>query len=378
MQSNEYTIARSEGVPTAGKGARSESKIKTEKARYRLALISKPLWFRLIVSLVFVAAALLATTLLWMVVDRPISAPLFLVAIVASAWLCGFRAGVFATLVSGFVIDFFFIQPIYELSASRDEIVRFLIFFAEGLIISWVIETRRAATDAMNQSNEQLRALTERQQAVRESEQKRIALEIHDELGQALTGLKMEVHLLKRQNGSTTAENITEKLGELSTTIDATIATVRRIATELRPSILDDFGLIAAMEWQAREFERKTGIRCIFRANTDHLNLNPEARIAVFRIFQETVTNIARHSEASLFTVDIDSSGDPIVLTIKDDGKGLDPTGLTNGPSLGILGMKERARLIDSEFTIYNEVAGGVAIELRIPKLWQERTGNNE
>jgi Signal transduction histidine kinase len=378
MQSNEHTSTLSEGIslPTQREEEfLSEGRANIEDVRYRFRLISKPLWFRLVVSLIFVAAALSATSLLWMVVDRPISAPLFLVAIVASAWLCGFRAALFATVVSGFVIDYFFIPPVYELSASRDEIVRFLIFFAEGTIISWVIETRRIATEAMNQSNELLRALAERQQTVRESEQKRIALEIHDELGQALTGLKMEVHLLKRQSGSTPAENMAEKLGGLSSTIDATIATVRRIATELRPSILDDFGLVAAMEWQGREFERKTDICCVFRADVEHLNLDPQAKIAVFRIFQEAVTNISRHSEASVFTVEIDSGSDPITLTIKDDGKGLDPGVLTNTHSLGILGMKERSRLIGSEFKIYNDDGGGVAIELKIPKSLQLRTG---
>src|SRR5437868_5929207 len=135
MQSNKYTIALSKSVPTVGdisdKVANSEDKTRTEKSGYRLALIAKPLWFRLVVSLGFVVSALSATGLFWMVVDRPISAPLFLVAIVASAWLCGFRAGVFATVVSGFIIDFFFVPPFYEFNASRDEIVRFLIFFAE-------------------------------------------------------------------------------------------------------------------------------------------------------------------------------------------------------------------------------------------------------
>ena len=336
---------------------------------------SKPLWLRLGVALGFVLAALLANLLLSFAVERPISSPLFLAAIACSAWLCGFRIGVFATVVSGFLIDFFFVVPIFQYHASRDEIARLLIFLGEGGLISWVIEMARIANQATDRSNEQLRALADRQQTVRESEQKRIALEIHDELGQALTGLKMAVHLLKRDvdaNGDKMpTENMSKKLKELSSIIDATIGTVRRIATELRPSILDDFGLIAAMEWQAQEYERKTGIPGIFRSDADHLNLTPNAQIAVFRIFQEALTNIARHSKATHFTVDIESDADPIVITIRDDGVGFDPAALSQIHSLGNVGMKERAYLSGAEFSIYNRHSGGVGIEMKIPRTTQ-------
>jgi signal transduction histidine kinase len=379
MRSNNDTAMLSDSVSLAdissADTAENTVSAKSNFSLDRLDLMTKPWWTRLAISLGFVLAALGLTSLLWLVVDRPISAPLFLAAIVGSAWLCGFRAGIFATVVSGIVIDYCFVPPYYQFSASRDEIVRFLIFFSEGSIISWVIEARRVATDAVDRSNKQLRALAEHQQSVRESEQKRIALEIHDELGQALTGLKMEVHLLKRQvdstNGAPDGAKTSKKLCELSSTIDATIGTVRRIATELRPSILDDFGLIAAMEWQTRESARKSGIRGIFRTDTDHLNLNPQARTAAFRIFQEALTNVVRHSQATYFTVDVDSGGDFIVIAIRDDGVGFVPTALGHKHSLGILGMKERARLIGADFKIYNDDAGGVGVELNVPKSLQ-------
>ncbi|HTK37924.1 MAG TPA: sensor histidine kinase [Pyrinomonadaceae bacterium] len=382
MRSGNNTATLSEGVPVSDfvsprltETGELIEQVKTTTRTRRLDLTSKPLWFRLLVSLAFVLISLLINGILSLAVDRPLTTPLFLVAIVGSAWLCGFGAGVFATIVSGFLIDYFFVPPLLEFDLSRDEIVRFAIFLAEGGIVSWVIETRRIANDAMDRTNEQLRALAERQQTVRELEQKRIALEIHDELGQALTGLKMEVHLLKRQTESNgenlSADRMSEKLCQLSSTIDATIGTVRRIATELRPSVLDDFGLIAAMEWQAQESERKTEIPAIYRTDTDHLNLNPQAQIAVFRIFQEALTNIARHSQASHFTVDIDSKSDPIVITIKDDGIGFDPKSLSNVHSLGIVGMKERSNLIGAEFSMYNRRSGGVGIELKIPRSLQ-------
>jgi len=347
----------------------------------RFDLMSKPFWLRLVVALGFVLAALLTNLLLSFAVERPISSPLFLVAIGCSAWLCGFRIGVLATVASGFLIDFFFVVPILQYYASRDEVVRLLIFLGEGGIISWVVEMARIANNARDRSNEQLRALADRQQTVRESEQKRIALEIHDELGQALTGLKMAVHLLRRDvdtNGDEMpADNMSKKLKELSSIIDATIGTVRRIATELRPSILDDFGLIAAMEWQAQEYERKTGIPGIFRSDTDHLDLCPHAQIAVFRIFQEALTNIARHSKATHFTVDIESNADPIVITIRDDGVGFEPGTLSQIHSLGIVGMKERANLSGAEFSIYNRHSGGVGIELKIPRTIQLSNNNH-
>jgi signal transduction histidine kinase len=332
--------------------------------------LDKPIWLRLGLSFLFVLAAFGGTSLFWLFVDRPISAPLFLVAIVASAWLCGFRVGVFATVLAGFVIDFFFVAPLYQFSIEWNDIARFVIFLAEGVIISWIIELRRIAADEMSRSHAQLQALSEREQTVREAEQKRIALEIHDELGQAMTGLKMEVHFLKGQTANSEdpqAQAVTEKLAEISSAIDTTVSTIRRIATELRPSIIDDFGLVAAMEWHARKVERSARIRCSFRSDTEHLNLDPKTRIAVFRIFQEAVTNILRHSHARSFTVAIDSSEDPIVLSIRDDGVGLGAEQPSVNGSLGIIGMKERARSFHGELLISSGPGGGTAVELRIP-----------
>ncbi|MEP6788340.1 MAG: DUF4118 domain-containing protein [Acidobacteriota bacterium] len=333
--------------------------------------ISKPAWFRFGLALCFVAAALAATNLLWLFVDRPSSSPLFLGAIVLSAWLGGFRPGVLAAIVGGICIDYFFVSPYHVFTGDREELTRLAIFVFEGLIMSWLIERIRTVSDGMKASREELRALTKYQQTLRESEQKRIAREIHDELGQVLTGLKMDVHLLKRRLNSPDAdlskETISDDLDDLGKVIDVTISSVRRIASELRPSMLDDFGLVAAIEWQAQEFERKTEIPCLFKADTDSLDLGAESNMAVFRIFQEALTNVARHSEAKQVQVDFQTAGGDIVMTVRDDGKGIDMRGIERSRSLGILGMHERTRLIGGELDIAALPDGGTAVELTVP-----------
>lgn len=333
--------------------------------------INKPAWIRFLLAAGFVGVALLATNFLWLFVERPISSTLFLAAIILSAWLCGLRPGIFAAVIGGICIDYFFVAPYHVFTGDRVELTRLAVFVAEGLVMSWLIERLRIVSHEMKASREELRALTKYQQTLRESEQKRIAREIHDELGQVLTGLKMDVHLLKRRLNSPDTEllkaTISDDLDDLGKTIDATISSVRRIASELRPSVLDDFGLVAAIEWQAQEFERKTEIPCLFKSDIDSLDLGAESNMAVFRIFQEALTNIARHSQAKKVRVDFQATGGDIVMTVRDDGKGIDVQGIERGHSLGILGMHERSRLMGGELDIAPLPDGGTAVELTVP-----------
>jgi len=333
--------------------------------------ISKPIWMRFGAAFLFVMAALAVTSGLWLIVDRPISSVLFLVAIVLSAWYCGFRAGLFATILSGLLLDYYFITPTYEVLGDRDEVLRFILFLTEGSIISWLLDAQRRATDEIAHSREQLQALSDHLHTVRESEQKRIALEIHDELGQALTGVKMGVHWLSRQiaekNGYLKDSDISGKLDELLKTIDTTVLSIRRIATELRPSVLDDFGLVAAIEWQIQEFERMSGIPCDFRSEIGEVEIDPEVSTAVFRIFQEALTNIARHSAASTVEVRLTIQADGLLLLVTDDGRGVEPEALRNKRSLGILGMKERAKLVGGTVSLTTLTAGGTEVRLIVP-----------
>lgn len=335
--------------------------------------ITKPIWMRFGVAFLFVIAALAVTSGLWLIVDRPISSVLFLVAIVLSSWFCGFRAGIFATVLSGLLLDYFFLTPTFAILADRDEVVRFVLFMIEGTIISWLLDAQRIATDEISHSREQLQALSNHLQNVRESEQKRIALEIHDELGQALTGVKMGVHWLNRQieekNGDLKTGDISGKLNELLKTIDTTVSSIRRIATELRPSVLDDFGLIAAIEWQIQEFERMSGIPCDLRTEVDDREIDPEVSTAVFRIFQEALTNVTRHATASTVEVTLSIKNGGLSLKVVDDGIGVKLEELRNKRSLGILGMKERAKLVGGVVTLEPADSGGTKVELTVPLL---------
>jgi signal transduction histidine kinase len=322
-------------------------------------------------AVLFVGAALLLATGLWQIVDRPVSTPLFLAAIVLATWSGGLRMGMFAAVLTTLVFDYFFIQPSRATSDTYDLVMRMAVFFVQGGLLAWLTERLRMATDELSNSREELRRLTQHQQSLREAEQKRIAREIHDELGQALTGLKLDLHLMGKEvvaaGDEVPCKKVLDEIEGFSKRIDTTIGTVRRISSEIRPSILDDFGLVAAIEWQAREFERKTGVECLFRSNSENLELDTDSGNAVFRIFQEALTNIARHAEASKVKVMIDGFSDRIAMRVEDNGRGIEPRSLNGAKSLGILGMRERARLIGADISIDRLDDGGTSVELILP-----------
>lgn len=338
-----------------------------------MTIFDRQFWSRSLLLQVFAATLLVAlatslTSALWLLVDRPISAPLFLAAIVVATWLGGLRLGIYTSFLAGVSIDFFFVQPFHVMTASRDEIVRLLVFLAEGSFLSLLVQKWRAATDELRTSREELRALTRHQQTVREAEQKRIALEIHDELGQALTGLKLDMHLIRRDvESSGPSEKVIDRIDGLSHQVDQTIESVRRIASEIRPSILDDFGLIAALEWQSAEFERKSGVECTFNTNSDSTLFDTDTDSAVFRIFQEALTNISRHAEASNVMITLDRRPEDVLLRIEDNGRGIDPENAARSKSLGLLGMRERARLIGANIDVQPAPTGGTLVELVVP-----------
>jgi signal transduction histidine kinase len=320
---------------------------------------------RYCVTLGLIAAAVLLTDLIWFLV-KPLSSPLFLMAIIVAARQYGFCAGMAATIVSGLAIDYFFIQPYYDFTSDVTDATRLLIFSLEGGMICWLVVSRAKFDTENRLSREQLQALSRRQQTLLEEERKRIALEIHDELGQSLTGLKMGIHLLNHPNVETKAHE--EKIGELLKMVDMTIAAVRRISTELRPPVLDDLGLMAAIEWQTQEFERRTGISCLLKTNFDNLAVDSTFATGVFRIYQETLTNITRHAAASRVKVEIKKTNCAVVLRVQDNGRGIELEDIGGKVSLGILGMRERARLIGGEIEIRRGSNGrGTIVELTAP-----------
>lgn len=210
---------------------------------------------------------------------------------------------------------------------------------------------RRRAQEQLRESHEQLRALSVYLQHVREEERTRIAREVHDELGQALTSCKLDLSMMANKLPHNLA-HLKEKARSLSAHIDATIHTVRRIATELRPGILDHLGLIAALEWQANEFQTRTGIKCDVLTDLHEPVLTPELATTFFRIFQETLTNIIRHAGATHVMVHLKEAAGRIILDVKDNGRGISSAEISNTRSMGLLGMKERAALLGGTFKI--------------------------
>jgi len=226
---------------------------------------------------------------------------------------------------------------------------------------------RRRAVQQLHESHEQLRALSVHQQTVREDERTRIARQVHDELGQALTGLKLDLSRLGHPQPGVPRSH-TGKIKSLVGRIDAIVRTVRRIATELRPGILDDLGLVAAIEWQANDFQSRTGVQCVVRTRVPHQpGLSAELNTAFFRIFQETLTNIIRHADASRVEVQLKKETGHVVLEVRDNGRGITEADISGAASLGLRGMRERAALLGGDVAIRGLPHEGTTITISLP-----------
>jgi signal transduction histidine kinase len=226
------------------------------------------------------------------------------------------------------------------------------------------ITERKQAQELLDASHEQLRRLAARLQSIREEERTRIAREVHDELGQMLTGLKFELSRLK---SGISAAGLLKQLDSALGLIDATIGTVQRIAGDLRPSVLDDIGLRPAIEWQACDFKRRTEIECELDLGPEGAALDRKCSTAVFRIFQEVLTNVARHADATRVDVTLVENDSDIVLEVHDDGKGIAGAEIEDPSSLGLLGMRERAHDLGGDVRIRRAESGGTVVTMRIP-----------
>ncbi|WP_136810314.1 PAS domain-containing sensor histidine kinase [Desulfosediminicola flagellatus] len=242
---------------------------------------------------------------------------------------------------------------------------------SEGKLVGIVedfkdISERKSTEQALRRSHEQLRNVISHIEMVREEERRGMAREIHDELGQALTCLKMDVHWLTGHL-SNEDENIYEKLHIVNQQIDATVHTVQRISSELRPRLLDDLGLSAAIEWQAGRLRDRLGITIEIISEPENINLSEACSITIFRIFQEALTNIARHAEATRVEIVLNQNEGQVTLTVSDNGKGISRGAMSNANSLGLLGMHERACLLDGLLEIQSEPGQGTTVLLNIP-----------
>lgn len=235
-----------------------------------------------------------------------------------------------------------------------------------AVVVFLDITERKRAEAQLRTSYTKLRNLTARLESVREEERIRIAREIHDELGQALTGVKLELSLLHDQLPADRPA-LASRLESISTLIDNTIHSVRRIATELRPIVLDQLGLIPAIEWQAHEFRTRTGIQCTLDIYLRSVALSQAESTAMFRIFQEILTNVARHAKATAVNILLQEQGGRLMLEVRDDGLGVTEAELSDPTSLGLVGMRERALLMGGEITFAGTPGKGTTVKVWLP-----------
>lgn len=312
--------------------------------------------------------------------------PIFLV-----AWYSGKRDGIvlaFLGSVVWFLVDTMGGKGnIIEAVAIWNALVRFGIFIIVVYLVSKLrrlhneleekvadrtadltleISEREKTERELKRTTEKLRQLTKRVQVIREEENKIIAREIHDELGQALTAIKIDVAWLSKRYSND--EPIVESLVTILNTIDDTIKTVRKISTRLRPRLLDELGLIPAIEWQVKEFQNRTGISCSLILPEVTIDLSSQASSAIFRIFQEAITNIARHSSATNVNIEISvNSNGALMMLVKDNGIGLPENYLSKEHSLGIMGMQERAYSFGGRFIIESSPGKGTKVLVKVP-----------
>jgi len=225
-------------------------------------------------------------------------------------------------------------------------------------------EQVRRRTAEVEQSREQLRQLNAHLQAVREAERKSLSREIHDQVGGALTGLKMDVARIRKMVSD---EALKQQMDTLSNTVDNNIHLIRQIATDLRPSLLDDFGVVAAINWQLQEFHKRSGLEYEFKTSLENANVSSDASIALFRIFQETLTNIARHANATRVEVGLEETSDSLILSVHDNGMGISTGKLNASQSLGLAGMRERVHLLKGILDIRGAPGQGTTVRVKIP-----------
>jgi signal transduction histidine kinase len=268
----------------------------------------------------------------------------------------GYRAG---------AVDFI-VKPVIP-DVLRAKVSVFVGLHDMNRILNAELAERAMTEQRLRTSEENLRALATHLQSVREEERIHIAREIHDELGQALTGLKFEMNSFAKHFESDDASTRQDKQLALNVAIDRIINSVRRIASGLRPEVLDEIGLAAAFEWQAREFQRRTGIRCHVSIAAQFSDPDKDRSTALFRIFQELLTNVARHANATRVNVALTEGEDALALCVEDNGRGIKETEAQSPRSLGFLGLRERVLAFGGTIEVKGDEGKGTRVCVSIP-----------
>ncbi|MGH8642394.1 MAG: ATP-binding response regulator [Burkholderiales bacterium] len=259
----------------------------------------------------------------------------------------------------------YIVKPI-DPRVLKSKVSVFVELHAKNAALHREIAEHKLTEQRLRESEENLRALAARLQSVREEEQIRIAREVHDGLGQQLTGLKMDLTWLVAKL-QTDQEPLVKKIGSMFLLIDETIHSVRKIASGLRPELLDEVGLAAAIGWHARDFQQRTGIRCLVDVPPDSDGLDPERSTAVFRIFQEVLTTVARHANATRVDVSMRRDEKRFTLEVRDNGKGIAAATIHDPRALGLLGMRERVLPFDGRIEISGSRGKGTRVLVSLP-----------
>jgi PAS domain S-box-containing protein len=238
--------------------------------------------------------------------------------------------------------------------------------------IKWIISgiditEQKKAEEDLNKYHKQLQKLSAHLQSVREEEQARISREIHDVLGQTLSTVLLDISWLEKHESKEDKKKWLEKLNSVSRNIENTIKQVQKISSDLRPTLLDNLGLAAAIEWQIKEFTKKTGIRCFVSLENKELEVNKEVSTTVFRILQESLTNVLRHANATEVKANLIRKSNKLLLEIRDNGVGILNGQINNPNSLGLLGIQERVRSLKGKIDIIGFPGKGTAIKVSLP-----------
>lgn len=236
------------------------------------------------------------------------------------------------------------------------------------------ITARVRAQEELDRARAQLRELSISSQTAREEEKARISRELHDELGQSLTALKMDLAWLKAH----TEDNdplVAERIRAMQGMLDSTVAATRRIAADLRPLMLDDLGLMAALEWLTQDFIRRTGVQCGLSMHDDIAQVDTRIQSALYRAVQEALTNVARHANAAAVHIDLTVDAAGVHLHIRDDGKGMRSDDQSKRGSFGLIGMRERIYILGGSIQIDNAAGGGTAIHIDLPQVPRAHDG---
>jgi signal transduction histidine kinase len=251
------------------------------------------------------------------------------------------------------------LRDIVSVIVENDEPVQL-----RGIMID--ITEKKKAEDVLSERTEQLRELSSHLQNIREDERMNIAREIHDELGQQLTGLKMDIAWLMKKTPQDDPV-IKNKYNDILLLVDATVRSIRRIATELRPSVIDDLGLNASFEWLISEFSERMNTEIQYENNFDDKHINPDISIGLFRILQESLTNIAKHANAGQVKIAFEKVNNAAHLSIEDDGIGFDTSLKQSEITFGLLGIKERTNMMQGNCVVFSKPGHGTKIDVSIP-----------